>query len=152
MCASHELPLLERGWRYILVGLVCALANYLVMLAVDFLGGHYLFGILIGFLLVTPLGYALHSWFTFSEPLSMRAFARFAVTVVAAYPIATAVLAILCTGLRLSVAIAYPIAVVGMFAWNFAASHWAILPRFELMPALLSRAILAKHSGDGAGK
>jgi len=130
------------------VGLVCALANYFVMLTVDFLGGHYLLGILVGFLVVTPLGYALHSWFTFSEPFSLRAFFRFAAAVIAAYPVATGMLVILCSGLKLSVAVAYPIAVAGMFAWNFLAAHWAILPRFELAPAIQSRASLAKRTND----
>lgn len=129
-------PLVDRGWRYTLVGFVCALVNYLAMLAVDFLGGHYLLGILAGFLLATPLGYALHSWITFSQPFSWRAFLRFTATVVAAYPIATGMLIILCSGLGLSVAIAYPIAVVGMFAWNFIAAHWAILPRLEFTPTM----------------
>jgi putative flippase GtrA len=128
--------LFDRGWRYSLVGLVCALVNYLAILAVDYLGGHYLLGILAGFLLATPIGYALHSWVTFSQPFSWRAFLRFTATVIAAYPIATGMMVILCSGLNLSVAIAYPIAVVGMFAWNFAAAHWAILPRLEFTPAM----------------
>jgi len=148
--ARRERPLFERGWRYTVVGLACAVANYVAMLGVDFLGGHYLLGILVGFLVVTPLGYVLHSWFTFSEPFSLRAFSRFTATVIAAYPVATAMLIILCSGLGLSVAIAYPIAVAGMFAWNFAAAHWAILPRFELAPAILSRAPLAEQANDSA--
>jgi putative flippase GtrA len=118
------------------------------MLTVDFLGGHYLLGILTGFLIVTPLGYILHSRFTFSEPFSARAFARFVATVIAAYPVATAMLVVLCSGLRLSVAIAYPIAVAAMFAWNFVAAHWAILPRFELAPGIVVRTLLAKHANE----
>lgn len=154
ICASANRPLIERGWRYTLVGLVCAVANYLVMLAVDFFGGHYLLGILVGFLIVTPLGYMLHSWFTFGKPFSRRAFLRFAITVLAAYPVATAMLVILCSGMHLGVAVAYPLAVVGMFLWNFAAAHWAILPRFELVPAILSRALsvnLSRAGREGSG-
>lgn len=129
-------PLVDRGWRYTLVGLVCALVNYLAILAVDYLGGHYLLGILAGFLLATPLGYALHTWVTFAQPFSWRAFLRFTATIIAAYPIAAGMMVILCSGLNLSVEIAYPIAVVGMFAWNFVAAHWAILPRLEFTPAV----------------
>lgn len=142
ICDTANRPLVDRGWRYTLVGFLCALVNYLAMLAVDFLGGHYLLGILAGFFLATPLGYALHSWITFSQPFSWRALLRFTATVVAAYPIATCMLIILCSGLNLSVAIAYPIAVVGMFAWNFVAAHWAILPRLEFTPAMESHADL----------
>jgi putative flippase GtrA len=125
-------PIVERGGRYTLVGIICALTNYAAMLAVDYLGGPYLLGILAGFLIVTPLGYLLHSWFTFLEPLSARSFMRFTASIIAAYPIATALLVVLCSGLKMKVAIAYPIAVGLMFAWNFLSAHWAILPNFRL--------------------
>lgn len=136
MHAASERHLLERGWRYTLVGLVCALANYAVMLAVDFAGGHYLLGTVISFSIVTPLGYALHSWFTFSEPFRLKAFLRFAGAIASTYPVAIAMLALLCSGLGLSVAIAIPIATIALFAWNFVAAHWAILPRLNLGPAI----------------
>ncbi len=136
MRGAPERPLLERGSRYTLVGLVCAVANYIIMLAVDFAGGHYLLGTIISFSIVTPLGYSLHSWFTFAEPFRLKAFLRFAAAVASTYPIAIAMLAILCSGLRLSVAVAVPIATVALFAWNFVAAHWAILPRLNLGPAI----------------
>ena len=136
MKVERERPLVERGWRYTLVGLICAVTNYVIVLGVDALGGHYLLGVFLGFLVVTPMGYALHCLFTFDEPVSIRAFLRFTATVITSYPIAVGLLAILCSGLNLSVAWAYPIAVVGMFAWNFAAAHWAILPSFELSAKL----------------
>jgi putative flippase GtrA len=115
-----------------MVGLVCAVLNYVIMLTVDFLGGNYLLGTVISFIIVTPIGYALHSWFTFAEPFRLRAFVRFVGGVASAYPVAVALLAILCSGLRLSVAIAMPIVTGIMFAWNFAAAHWSILPRLGL--------------------
>jgi putative flippase GtrA len=127
--------LIERGWRYTLIGLVCALLNYIIMLAVDFVGGHYLLGTVVSFVIVTPIGYALHSWFTFAEPFRLRAFVRFVGGVASAYPVAVALLALLCSGLRLSVAIAMPIVTGAMFAWNFGAAHWSILPRLGLSDA-----------------
>lgn len=132
----RERPLLERGWRYTLVGLVCALANYAVMLAVDFAGGHYLLGTVMAVSIVTPLGYALHSWFTFAVPFRLTAFLRFAGAAASTYPVAVGLLAILCSGLGLSVAIAFPIATAALFAWNFVAAHWAILPKLKLAPAI----------------
>lgn len=128
---STQRPLLQRSWRYTTVGLGCAAANYIVILVVNSLGGHYLLGMLAAFLMVTPMAYVLHSVFTFAEPFSRKAFARFATTVIAGYPIATAMLIVLCSGLGLRVAIAYPIAVIGMFTWNFAAAHWAIVPHLD---------------------
>ncbi|PBC05079.1 GtrA family protein [Mesorhizobium sp. WSM3860] len=144
-------PLLERGWRYTLVGLVCAIAHNVVMIVVDHLGGHYLVGILVSFLSVTPIGYSLHSWFTFAEPLRLKAFMRFVAGVVAAYPVSVAMMVVLCSGLNLSVPIATPIATVALFVWNFVAAHWAILPRLYLQPATLptSPRRPAKHQSTG---
>lgn len=128
----------ERGWRYTLVGMLCALGNYIAMLVVDFADGHYLLGILCGFLCVTPLGYFLHSRFTFRRPLSAAAFGRYAAGVIAAYPLATAVIAGLCSGLHMNIAVAYPIAVLVMVAWNYESAHWAILPRLAFSPVSAS--------------
>lgn len=128
--------LLERGWRYTLVGLVCAIANYIIMLAVDFLGGHYLLGTVIAFLAVTPLGYALHSRFTFAESFKLKSFLRFVGGVASAYPVAVLTMILLCSGFGLGVAIATPITTVALFVWNFIAAHWAILPRLNLSPAI----------------
>lgn len=129
---ARERPLLERGWRYTLVGLVCAIAHNAIMIAVDQVGVHYLLGTVISFLAVTPIGYALHSRFTFAEPLRLKAFTRFVGGVATAYPVSVAMMIVLCSGLGLSVAIATPIATVALFVWNFAAAHWAILPRLYL--------------------
>ena len=127
--ARPQRSLAGRSWRYTAIGLVCAVANYAVMLANDYLGGHYLLGTVISFLIVTPMAYVLHSLFTFAEPFSRKAFMRFVAGVASAYPVAAGLMIILCSGLRLSVAIATPIATVLIFGWNFAAAHWSILPR-----------------------
>ncbi len=131
--APSRRPLVERGWRYILVGAVCAMLNYAIMLLNDYAGGHYLLGTVIAFAVVTPLAYALHSRFTFDEPFSTGAFIRFVGGVALAYPIAVGLLIILCSGLRLSVAIAWPIVTIAIFSYNFAAAHWSILPRLKLV-------------------
>jgi putative flippase GtrA len=132
-------PLVERGWRYTLMGLICAMCNYAIILAVDAAGGHYLLATLIAFVVVTPLGFVLHSRFTFAEPLRWTSFLRFAAGVASAYPLALLSMVVLCSGLKLSVAIAVPIATAVVFLWNFTTAHWAILPRFDL------RAILPKR-------
>lgn len=142
--SAGERPLLERGWRYTLVGAVCAVAHNAIMIAADQAGIHYLLGTVISFLAVTPLGYLLHSRFTFAEPLRLKAFMRFVGGVATAYPISVALMIVFCSGLGLPVVIATPIATVALFVWNFAAAHWAILPRFYLRsPAAISPA--AKH-------
>lgn len=124
--------LLDRGWRYTLIGALCAVSNYIIMLAVDAAGGHYLVGTLVAFAIVTPVAYLLHSRFTFAEPFSFRAFSRFVAGGASTYPIAAGTLIILCSGLHFSVAVAAPVAAVFMFGWNFAAAHWSIMPSMRL--------------------
>ena len=142
-----ERPLVERGWRYTLIGLVCALCNYAIILGVDALGGHYMLALLAAFILVTPLGYLLHSWFTFAAPLRWKSFIRFTAGVASAYPLAVVSMIILCSGFRLGVAIATPIATAIVFLWNFTAAHWAILPRFNLRGIFGGRGSAAR-TGD----
>jgi putative flippase GtrA len=135
MFAQSKRTLVERSWRYTLIGLICALLNYAIMLAVDAAGGYYLLGTTIAFVAVTPIGYLMHSRFTFAEPQRAKAFLRFVAGVASAYPIAAGLMVFLCSGLRLSVAAAWPIATVAIFGWNFTAAHWSILPRVQFMPA-----------------
>lgn len=130
--ATSARPLVQRSWRYTLVGALCALSNYVIMLLNDAAGGHYLLGTVIAFVIVTPIAYVLHSRFTFVEPFSAKALIRYVGGVASAYPIAAGLMIVLCSGLRLSVAIAWPIVTVLIFGWNFTAAHWSILPRLKL--------------------
>jgi putative flippase GtrA len=132
--AAPRRALIERSWRYTLVGAICAVANNLFMIGTDLLGGHYLLGTFIAFLFVTPIAYLLHSWFTFGRPLNARAFARFTVGVATAYPIAACLMVVLCSGLRFPVVLAAPIATVILFVWNFMAAHWTIVRRLTSRP------------------
>jgi putative flippase GtrA len=143
--------LVERGWRYTSIGLVCALCNYAIILAVDAVGGHYLLATLIAFLAVTPIGFVLHSRFTFAEPLRWTSFVRFVAGVASAYPLAVLSMVVLCSGFKLSVAIAVPIATGVVFLWNFAAAHWAILPRFNLRDFFSKREPASIVDDDGPG-
>src|SRR5262245_47530234 len=122
----------ERGWRYTLIGLICAVCHYVIILGVDAAGGHYLLAVLVAFVAVTPIGFVLHSLFTFAEPLRWKSFMRFTAGVASAYPLALLSMIILCSGFKLGVAVATPIATGVVFLWNFTAAHWAIFPRFSL--------------------
>ena len=68
--------LVERGGRYSLVGAVCVLLNYAIIVATNAAGLHYLAAMMVAFALVTPIGFLLHSRFTFHEPLRWPAFWR----------------------------------------------------------------------------
>ena len=93
----------------------------------------------LAFALVTPIGFLLHSRFTFHEPLRWRAFWRFSAGVASAAPVAFAAMILLCSGLGLHVAIATPIATLIVFLWNFVAAHWAIVPQFKFRSAFRDR-------------
>jgi putative flippase GtrA len=138
--------IVDRGRIYIVIALVCAIANYAIMVAIERSGGHYLLGTIVAFSIVTPLSYFLHSRFTFAERLSWQKFCRFVIAVAATYPAALGLLAIFCSGLGMSVVFAIPIATAILFIWNFIAAHWAILPPLVREPDL-GRS-LATRNGD----
>lgn len=121
-----------RPARYVVVGAICAAMHNFIMIGGDWLGAHYLPMSFVSFALVTPVGYWLHSDFTFGGKLSFRNFLRFAAGVAAGFPLSLLVMAILCTGLGLPVIIAAPVATAVLFVWNYASAHWAILGRLRL--------------------
>ena len=129
--------LAERGWRYSLVGVTCVLLNYAIIVALSEVGLHYILAMLVAFAVVTPIGFFLHSRFTFGEPLRWPAFLRFSAGVASAAPIAFIAMIALISGLKLHVAIATPIATIIVFLWNFVAAHWAIVPSFKFRSAFL---------------
>jgi putative flippase GtrA len=118
--------------RYLIVGGTCAVAHNVIMIGGDWLGGHYLLMSCVSFLLVTPLGYLLHSAFTFGERLSWIGLLRFASGIAIGFPISILSMVLLCTGLGLPVLIAAPIATLILFVWNYVTAHWAILGRLRL--------------------
>jgi putative flippase GtrA len=127
-----QLPFVGRTARYALIAAICAAASNAVIILGDVAGGHYVPVIIFAFAVVTPLGYFLHSSFTFGERRSWVGLLRFVSAGALAFPLSLLTMAILCTGLGLRVAIAAPIATVLLFVWNYASAHWAIVGRLHL--------------------
>lgn len=125
-------PAAGRTARYTIVGGICAVGNNVVMILGDLAGINYVPMSVISFLLITPLGYFLHSSFTFKKPFSFGDFVRFFAGVATGFPLYFVIMAILCTGLRLPVIVAVPAATIILFLWNFASAHWAIRRRWRL--------------------
>lgn len=117
--------------RYAAVGLFCALASNLLMIAGDLAGLHYSVSAIICFVLVTPMAYAFHSGYTFGEEPSLRGFGRFAFGSLSSIPLWIALMAICVSGLHLPMLTASPLVTVLVFLWNYAAAHWSILGRFS---------------------
>jgi len=131
--ARQSVHFAGRTLRYTIVGAVCAATNNAVMILGDLAGGHYVPMSFLSFDIVTPLGYLLHAKFTFRQRLSLRDFLRFASGAAAGFPLYFLALAVLCTGLGLSVIIAVPITTIMLFLWNYASAHWAIRGRWRLL-------------------
>jgi len=127
--ASLPRPRPARPLRYLLVGAACAALNNALMIGADHIGFHYAWSMIAAFILVTPLGFWLHSRFTFGAALSWRNLRTFALGVAAGFPLSLLVMAVLCSGLHLSVMIAAPIATLVLFAWNYVSARFAITGR-----------------------
>jgi putative flippase GtrA len=112
--------------RYLIVGLICAVAHNAIVLGADRLGLHYAVGCVLSYVLVVLLGFALHVRFTFGATPTPAGFWRYAVSMAANYPLMLALLFVMCDVAGWPVAIAAPLATVLLMAWNFVASRWAL--------------------------
>lgn len=125
---------LRTGLAYGLVAGTCLLLHNGLMIGTDWaLVGQFgagvvtLAGFVLSFVLVSVVGYGLHSWLTFREPLSLGRYGRYALAMSSNTPLAMA----LTWGLRgpvgLPMAWAAPLASCVMLGANFLLSRWAIL-------------------------
>jgi putative flippase GtrA len=119
--------LMRQSARYLAGGLACALLYNAIVIAMSACGMPYPPALVLSFLVATPVGYAIHSAYTFEQAYSARRLQRFMVAAVSGFFISAALTALFCSGLGMPVAVATPIATVLMFFWNFAVSRWAIL-------------------------
>jgi putative flippase GtrA len=123
---GRMMQLLRRTSRYAQVGLICALLNNVVVIAMDRLGYHYAIGVTVAFLTVTLVGYLLHTTYTFGVRASRAGGMRFMAANLSSFPLAMGAMFVLCSGLELRASIAMPIATVLLFAWNFLLAHVVI--------------------------
>lgn len=123
--------ILAHGRRYLTVGALCALVHNLIMIGGDLAGLHYVLATFLSFAVVTPLGYFLHCRFTFRKAHSLEGFLRFMAGIAVGYPLSLVLMILFCSGLRLPVAIAAPLATAILFAFNYLSAHWAIMRRLR---------------------
>ena len=122
---------LTRPRRYAIIGMVCAVMNNILLIAGDAAGLHYMVSTMACFVIVTPAAYLLHSAYTFREPRSWAALWRFSAGLAFAVPVFFLVMALLCSGLRLPMIVAAPLATFIMFVWNYVSARWAIVARLS---------------------
>jgi putative flippase GtrA len=100
-----------------------------VMIVGDWFGAHYLASAVASYVIVTLVGYSLHSRVTFGEDLRGRSLARYALAMAANYPATIVLLAIFCDVMHLPMFIASPISTILLILWNYFSSRWAIAMR-----------------------
>ncbi len=120
-------PFAERTARYTIVGAICAALNNVLIIGGDLLGIGYVAMSVAAFVVVTALAYFIHTSWTFRERRSVRGLARFSAGVATGFPLFILLMAILCTGFGMPVAIATPLVTVVLFVWNYALAHWTIM-------------------------
>ena len=104
-----------------------------MMIVGDMAGQSYVPMTVLSFVVMTPLGYLLHTQFTFRERPSTRAFKRFTSGAALAYPIYFLSMAVACTGFGISVALAAPMSTLTLILWNYVSAHWAIAGRVRAL-------------------
>jgi putative flippase GtrA len=122
----NRIPL---GIRYLMVGGACALLHILNMIVFERLGLHYAPAFALSFCIVLLTGYSLHSAITFQRKPSVRSFLRFAAGTLANFPIAFALTFLFQDLMALGAVVATPLVTLGMVAFNFIATRWALLRR-----------------------
>jgi len=113
--------------RYLLVGVTCALLHNAVMIGCDLVGIHYVISSLISYVTVVIAGFALHSCFTFRQPVSADSFLRYAAGMATNYPASIVLMYLLCDVAGQTVPVAAPLATAILVAWNYLTSRWAIV-------------------------
>ena len=116
----------KRPLRYGLVGLLCAVTHNLIVIGGHDFGIHYVVSTLMSYVVVVLLGYFLHTFFTFSQPLSLVAFGRYSGAMVMNYPLSVMTMFLLVDIAKLGYPLASPISTVMLMGWNYFASRWAI--------------------------
>lgn len=113
--------------RFLAVGIACALLHNIIMIAGDFIGWHYVASSVVSLVVVTAMGYWLHSRWTFPDAeLGQTSFTRYAAAVGANYPLSLAGLFVFVDLLGISVLVAAPATTVILLTFNFVANRWAL--------------------------
>ena len=113
--------------RYLAGGTFCAMLNNVIMICGTQLMIVYPLALILSFCITTPVAYLIHSVFTFEKARSWVRLQRFLLTAIIGFLGSMMLMVLLCTGLRVPVIVAMPVATGVLFLWNFTTARWAIL-------------------------
>ena len=119
----------DRIPRYVVVGALCAGLYNLIMIAGDALGVNFVASTCLAFVVNVLVGYTLHCRFTFSEAMSWRGLARYTAAMLLNLPLSIVGIWLLHGAVRLPMWLASPLLTAVLFAWNYIATHWAVVTR-----------------------
>jgi putative flippase GtrA len=111
--------------RYLVVGVVCAAANNVIMIAGDAAGMHYWVAVLLTFLIVPP-SYVAHALWVFRVRKSWAAFAHYVAGTISSFGVMVLAVGLLRGVLMLPMIAAAPIATVAMVLYNYLMTRWAV--------------------------
>ncbi len=107
----------------------------LILIGGDAAGLHYAFCIALVFVIVLPISYLAHAFWTFESRPSWTAFGQFIVGSITSFLAASVMVAALRGGLMLPMIIAAPVTTVVMTIYNFLMSKWAVTSGGTALPA-----------------
>lgn len=119
----------DRIPRYVVVGALCAGLYNLIMIGGDALGVNFVISTIFAFMVNVAVGYTLHCLFTFSERMRLAGLARYSAAMLLNLPLSIAGIWLLNGVLRLPMWLASPLVTAFLFAWNYVATHWAVVTR-----------------------
>jgi putative flippase GtrA len=108
-----------------MVGALCALLSNVAVIALVRQGFSSVTASVLAFGPVLIIGYVLHALFTFATQPSRATFLRYALAMLANFPLWAAALYLFGDILHMSITLVAPATTVLIFLWNYLAARWA---------------------------
>ena len=112
---------------YGLIAALCALINFVILVAGDRLGIHFVVSITVSFVVCVLIGYVLHSRFTYAAHIDRSGLVRYAGVMALNYPLSIVTVWLFAGLLALPMVVAAPASTLALTFYNYLSSRWAIL-------------------------
>jgi putative flippase GtrA len=114
---------------YGLIAALCAAANFVILVAGDRAGIHYVISTSISFVVCVLIGYMLHSRYTYLARADLPGLVRYTMAMALNYPLSIAAVWFFNDLLTQPMVIAAPASTLVLTLYNFFSSRWAIVGR-----------------------